>query len=574
MGAKRINMKGFVIIFAVMALCCSGIVCTEKKEHAGFSELVLLNGKIVTMDKNETIAEAVAVKFGKIVAVGENKEIKKWINSSTEVVDLAGKTVVPGLIDSHCHMTSISLWMRGFLDLSEEAGVASIADVQAKVADRAKSIPKGVWIQGAQEDDYKLKEKRHPTRWELDEASPDNPVVISTVGGHFAVVNSKAFEAAGVTKATPDPVGGKFDRDPDSGELTGGLHEEAFTVIMRAMPPEKPLSQDEISNTVKEIMLANASAGLTCIYDSAGKVEIRAALDLLDREELPVRLRVDIPIEQHQGLDSIGMTYKPFGNDWVKICGVKFFFDGAISARTAAVSEPYLNKPNFYGVMATTREIAQETILDAYKAGCRISAHANGDKAIDMYLDIMQEAQSIYPRIDPRNRIIHCTVVNPELIQRIKELGMLPTIFGAYPYYHGDKLIPAFGEKRLEWMFAARSFLDAGVIVSANSDYNASPFPPLMAIHALVNRTTKAGKSIGENQKISVMEALKLYTTHAAYQSFDEDILGSIEGGKCADMVVLGEDILTVPEESILDIPIDLTIIGGHIVYDRKSNIN
>ena len=255
----------------------------------------------------------------------------------------------------------------------------------------------------------------------------------------------------------------------------------------------------------------------------------------------------------------------------VKICGVKFFFDGAISARTAAVSEPYLNKPNFYGVMATTREIARETIIAAYKAGCRISAHANGDTAIDMYLDIMEEAQSTYPRNDPRNRIIHCTVVNPDLIERIEKLGMLPTIFGAYPYYHGDKLIPAFGEKRLERMFAARSFLDAGVVVSASSDHNASPYPPLMAIHALVNRTTKAGKPIGQNQKITVMEALKLYTNHAAYQSFDEDILGSIEKGKCADMVVLGEDILTVPPESIINIPIDLTIIGGNIVYDRKN---
>jgi predicted amidohydrolase YtcJ len=183
----------------------------------------------------------------------------------------------------------------------------------------------------------------------------------------------------------------------------------------------------------------------------------------------------------------------------------------------------------------------------------------------------MEEAQEKYPREDPRNRDIHCTVVNPEIVARIKRLDILPTIFGPYPYYHGDKIIPAFGEKRLEWMFAARSFLDAGVKVTAHSDHSAAPYPPLMGIHALVNRVTKAGRPIGQSQKISVMEALKLYTINAAYQSFDEDKLGSIEVGKYADMVVLGEDILTAPPETIINRPIDMTIIEGKIVYERKS---
>ena len=278
-----------------------------------------------------------------------------------------------------------------------------------------------------------------------------------------------------------------------------------------------------------------------------------------------------MPIRLFGEMAALGMNYRPFGDEWVKICGVKFFFDGAISARTAAVSEPYLHRPDFYGVMATTRELARKEILDAYEAGMRISSHANGDKAIGMYLDIMEEAQSKYPRSDPRNRIIHCTVVNPELVGRIRELGMLPTIFGAYPYYHGDKLLPAFGEERLERMFAARSFLDAGVVVAAHSDHSASPFPPLMGIHALVNRTTSSGKPIGQSQRVSVMEALKLYTINAAFQSFDEELIGSIEKGKCADMVVLGEDILTVPWESIIDIPIDMTVVEGKLIHGREE---
>ena len=191
---KEINKRHFIVSFVLFSLCLSGIGCSEKSELTEVSDFVLLNGKIVTMDHTESIAEAVAVKFGKIMAVGENKKIERLISPTTEVVELGGRTVIPGLIDSHCHMTSTSLWMLGFIDLSEEAGVRSISDIQEKLARKAKSIPKGTWIKGANEDDYKLKEKRHPTRWELDEASPNNPVIISTVGGHFAVVNSKAFE--------------------------------------------------------------------------------------------------------------------------------------------------------------------------------------------------------------------------------------------------------------------------------------------------------------------------------------------------------------------------------------------
>jgi predicted amidohydrolase YtcJ len=535
-----------------------------------YADLSLKNGKIVTIDENESIEEAVAVKFGQIVAVGKNDEIKEFIGERTTVIDLKGRTVIPGLIDSHCHMTSTGGSNMLTVDLSEESGVRSIADIQARIAEKAGKTPKGEWILGVGEDDSKLAEKRHPTRWDLDTATLDHPVFVSTVGGHFYMVNSKAIEMAGVTKETPDPEGGKFERDPETGELTGGVHEMA----MRAFMPEgysgmEP-PRDIAAEGAKQILKAGAATGLTCVYDMVARSQIRAVLDLKNRGELPIRVRMDVTTDLFQEMEKLGI-YRGLGDDWARIMGLKFFFDGAISARTAAVSEPYLHRPNFYGVMATTREIATKTIMDAYEAGYRISAHANGDRAIDMYLDIMEEAQEKYPREDPRNRDIHCTVVNPEIVARIKRLDILPTIFGPYPYYHGDKIIPAFGEKRLEWMFAARSFLDAGVKVTAHSDHSAAPYPPLMGIHALVNRVTKAGRPIGQSQKISVMEALKLYTINAAYQSFDEDKLGSIEVGKYADMVVLGEDILTAPPETIINIPIDMTIIEGKIVYERKS---
>jgi hypothetical protein len=529
------------------------------------ADLVLINGKIVTMDPEESIAEAVAVKHGRLVKVGKTKDVKPLVGDETRVIDLGGRTVVPGLIDSHCHMMSVGAGRKLHVDLSEEAGVHSIADLVNRLRERAEKTPKGGWVLGYQEDDSKLAEKRHPTRWELDKASVEHPVILSTVGGHFSIANSYAFKQAGVTRDTPDPIGGKFDRD-EKGELTGGLHEKAIDMILpeSTSQPTREMAREG----AREILQECASVGLTCVYDTVERSQMRAALDVKNGGGLPIRVRMDVMIDLFPELNKLGI-YRGLGDDWLGIRGLKFFFDGAISARTAAVTEEYLNKPDFYGVMATTREIATKTIMDAYAEGYRISSHANGDAAIAMYLDIMEEAQRRYPRKDPRNRDIHCTVITPELVQRIKKLGILPTIFGPYAYYHGDKLIPAFGEKRLERMFAARSFLDAGVKIAAHSDHPCAPYPPLMAIHALVNRRTKAGRPLGLSQRVTVMEALKLYTVHSAYQQLDEDRLGSIEEGKLADMVVLGEDILTVPPERIKDIPVEMTIVDGRVVYEK-----
>ncbi len=533
-----------------------------------YPDLILYNGKIISLDKENSIVEAVAIKFGYIVKVGTNDDILNTEGSLTQKIDLKGKTLIPGLIDSHSHMIASGIARLIYVDLSEEAGVRSIKDLQEKLGERVNETPEGEWIFGYQEDDAKLIEKRHPTRQELDTISTKHPILITTVGGHFWIANTKAFDSGNVTKDTPDPVGGKFDRDSQTGELTGGFHEKALNLIRNSEDP--PYSRELAQKGAFQILQECAALGLTTIYDTVEASHIRAVLDLKNQGTLPIRVRMDANIELITNLDEVGI-YRGFGDDWLRLCGLKYFFDGAISARTAAVSEPYLNKPNFFGVMATTREIAQKILEAAYQKGYRISAHANGDRAIDLFLDIMEELQGKYPRDDPRNRDIHCTVVNPRIISRIKKLGILPTIFGPYPYYHGDKLIPAFGEKRLEWMFAARSFLDSNIILSAHSDHPCAPNSPLMAIHSLVNRKTKMGKNIGSTQKISVQEALRLYTINAAYHSFDEEKLGTIEEGKLADFVLLGEDILHIDESKIKDIPIEMTFVGGKIVYQKLN---
>lgn len=533
---------------------------------AMFADLVLRGGKIITVDEEESKTEAVAVKYGKIVAVGSNDDVKAFISSITKVIELKGRAVIPGFMDSHSHMADEGAGRMRFVDLSQEAGVKSIKDIQEKLTERAKKTPKNAWIFGYQEDDSKLTEKRHPTRWELDVASRCHPISISTVGGHFFIMNSKAYEMAGVTKETQDPVGGKFDRDT-KGEITGGAHEKAIDLVIPREAQEPTV--DQSYEGAKSILKDCASVGLTCVYDLVDRFQIRALIDLNNNGELPIRIRMDAIIDLFPELNATGI-HQMFGDNMLRLCGLKFFFDGAISARTAAVMEPYCDKPDFYGIMSTTREIAEDVLGKAYAAGYRLSCHANGDRAIGMYLDIMEKLQAKYPREDPRNRDIHCTVITKDLVAKIKRLGILPTIFGPYPYYHGDKLLVPFGEERLERMFAARTFLDEGIRVAAHSDHPCAPFPPLMAIHALVNRTTKAGKPIGRSQRITVMEALRLYTINSAYHSFDEDRLGSIEVGKLADFVVLDRDILTVPSEEIKNIPVDFTIVDGKIVFERK----
>ena len=522
------------------------------------------------MDPHGTIAEAVAVKFGRILTVGSNEYVKSLIGGETEVIDLEGRTVLPGFIDSHCHPEGVGIQRIMAIDCSYESGVRSIRDIQDRIREKAKVTPKGEWINVVQVDDSKLVEKRFPNRWELDEAAPEHPVCLVTIGGHFHIFNSKAFEMAGITKDTPDPPGGRFERDPVTGELTGGVHERAKELV-QPIPFGRLPKDEEVAEGIKLTLKEYAAAGLTCVYTGwTERIHLRALQKLRETGELPIRVRVDVYHTLLPDLDKCGIL-QGFGDDWLKICGIKVVCDGAISARTAAVSQPYLHKPNYYGELAITREELRNIILEGYGKGYRFSVHANGDRAINMCLDVLEEAQKNYPRKDSRNRIIHCTVVNPDIIERLKRLNILPTIFGAYPYYHGDKILPAFGAHRLQWMFAARSMLDAGLKVAAHSDHPASPYPPLLGIHSLVNRMSAKGVPIGEKQRITVMEAIKLYTINAAYHSFDEDKLGSIEPGKLADFVVLGEDILTIPTERIKDIPIEMTIVDGKIVYQREG---
>lgn len=544
-----------------------------------FADMVLLNGKVITVDSSESVAQAVAIKFGRILGVGSNSQVKPLAGPETKTIDLKGRSVIPGLNDSHCHL-SIAQGLRRAMGAIDAEGARSIAEILAKIAEQTKRTPKGEWINVVNVDESKLAEKRLSQKAELDTVAPDHPVMvipvarISSWGAHFSAVNSKAFETAGVTKDTPDPDGGRFDKDPVTGELTGWVHERASRVLQPRTGGKGPTLEHCIEG-IRWMAGQYVVSGLTCAYDGDVREPdmMRAFQELANKGELPLRMRLEVWWELLPQLASLGIV-QGFGSDMLKIGGIKIKCDGGIIVRTAAVTEPYMHRPDYYGVLTITREELRRVIMDGYQKGYRFSVHADGDSAINLCLDVLEEAQKTYPRQDPRNRVLHCSIVNPAIIARIKRLGIVPSIFGPWLYYYGKwmgELLPAFGAERLERMFAARSLLDAGIKVSAHSDHLNVPYQPLMGIHALVNRKSADGQPIGMSQKISVMEAIKLYTINAAYHTFEEGELGSIEPGKFADIVVLGKDILTVPTESIIDIPIDMTIVGGKVVYQREA---
>jgi len=537
-----------------------------------FADLILVNGTVLTLDSADSTVEAVAIKDGKIARVGTSKEIREVAGRKTRIIDLKGKTVVPGLIDAHQHLCHGAEHLMS-VNCSSES-VKSISDIIKKISERAHETPKDEWISGVSYDDTRLAEKRHPNRWDLDKATTEHPVILTHVGGHTGVLNSKGLWLAKITKDTPDPVGGHFEKDPKTNEPTGVVHEAALTALSSSSEDEQPIippvKKEELVKGMRQLMKMYAQVGLTSIVDAwVTPPAIEAYMELLGRDELSVRIYMCIWYEYLPELKRLGF-HTGFGNEYLKIGPIKIIADGAMAGRTAALYKPYTDNPNSYGILAVDVETLDDVVSEAHKAGFQLAVHANGDKAIDLALKAYEKALKELPKENHRHRIEHCSVVNPETIKRIKRLGVTPILFAAYPYYHGEKLIPAFGPERVRWLMAYRSFLDENVKVASHSDFPCSPYPPLLGMHSIVNRVTMGGKPFSPEQRITPKEALRTYTNYAAYSTFEEKIKGSIEPGKLADLVVLSENPLTISPEKIKDISVETTIVGGKIVYQKR----
>ena len=524
-------------------------------------DLILFNGNIITIDQRRPRAQAVAIADGRFLAVGANEKVRALATGRTKKIDLAGATVVPGFIDAHTHPA-----VAGRLHLRQvDCDLRSIEAIQKAVRERAGKTPPGQWVLGFKYDDTKTAEGRPLTLADLDAAAPDHPVFVAHRGGHTGYVNSRALEAAQVAHETPDPAGGRFDRDPGTGEHNGRVSERATEVFDKLIPDT--YSRDDYRAGVKLISEMMSRAGITSAHDAYGSHDdLRAYQDANAAGELSVRIYCLIGHAQIDRMIAAGIR-TGFGNEWVRVGAMKMTCDGSISERTARLSEPYVGRPNDFGIQVMTEEELYEKGRKAHEADWQLGVHANGDVAIDLVLRVCERLQRERPRRDPRFRLEHCTLINDALVKRMAALGAIPTPFAAYVYYHGEKFRD-YGPERLKQMFALRSFLDAGIRVAPGSDYPPGPFEPMMALQSAVTRTDSKGNVWGAQQRITVEEALRTQTLHGAYASFEENIKGSIERGKLADLVVLGRDPLKEDPGSLISIPIQRTMVGGRWVFE------
>jgi len=519
--------------------------------------LVLLNGKIYTFNPDKPKAQAVAVFEEKIVYVGENSEASKYIGPQTKVVDLKGKTVLPGFTDCHVHISGFG---RSLFALNLR-NVTSIAELKELVKEKAESLPQGAWIFGRGWDQEKFAEKRLPTRWDLDEVAPNNPVALFRVCGHICVVNTKALEKAGIGKDTLAPSGGKIDKDPKTGEPTGILRENAVELILKSFPKA---NEEEILRFCLAACRKAVEAGLTSIHwIIESPVEMRVIQQMRRQGRLPLRVYLFIPVEFLEKLEGLGLM-QGFGDSTVKIGGIKILLDGSLGARTAALYEPYNDMPETKGMLIYSQEEFEKLILKAHKAGLQLAVHAIGDKAIDVVLKTFEKVLKEAPKVNHRHRIEHASVLNEKLIQQMKRLGVIASVqphFIVSDFWVEDRL----GKERARWVYPFKTLLKEGVVVCAGSDCPVEPISPLLGVWAAV------AKQPNLEEKLTVEEALRLYTVNAAYAAFEEKLRGTIEEGKLADLVVLSEDPFEIEPENLKDIKVLMTIVGGQIVYSAES---
>jgi|RhiMethySRZTD1v2_1073278.scaffolds.fasta_scaffold07267_8 predicted amidohydrolase YtcJ len=564
----RAQFIGLGGVLAGGALGCSRSPEAEAQVTSGQSgtapDLVVLNARVYTIDNAQPRAEAFAIKDSKFVAIGATSDIKNLVTRRTQIIDAEHMTVTPGFIDAHCHPSGIN----ELYDVN--ANVRTVKELQRALLEKAAATPPGYWVSAFMFDDTKLDIPLH--RKHLDEVVPNHPVAVNHRGGHTSWYNSKALELASITRQTRDPEHGRFFRD-DAGELNGRVAELARRVFANVGKREQftsEQSRERGKNGMTHISELLTAAGLTTVHDAGtGRERVLAYEDAYRAGGL--RHRAFMMIRGNDivsGLKAAGV-YTGFGNEWIKVGGLKYAADGSASERTMRMSTPYVGT-NDYGILTMTQQELDEAVEDGHRHNFQIGVHANGDVTIDMVLKAYEKVLHKWPDPDRRHRIEHCTLVNPDLLKRIKACGCIPTPFWTYVYYHGEKW-SQYGDDKLRWMFAHRSFLDSGIPVPGASDYPPGPFEPLMAIQSMVTRRDYRGREWGSNQKVTVDEALRIATINGAYASSDEAIKGSITAGKLADFVILEKDPHDVDPNEIKGIRVARTVVGGKTMYPKSA---
>jgi predicted amidohydrolase YtcJ len=539
------------------------------------ADLIVTNCKVYTADAHDTLAEAVAVKGGRILKVGKASEVMRLRGRRTRVLDIGGRLVLPGFIDSHEHC--IRNGMQADWVNCGSPPMKNIRDVIKALRAKAAEKPAGEWVIGYWFDDSKLKERRFPTWRELDEASLDHPIYLGRAGGHNAVANSLALKIAGIGRDTQQPSGGRIEKGPD-GEPTGRLDElAAMNTVRSKIPVPGPEESVEIMARnwpkVEEELL---SWGLTTVHEAHIKApEALAYQELLKQGRL--RMRVGLMLDgmaPYEGYATSDLSRQGlrtgFGwGDRLRVIGVKLGVDGAMGSKTAALYKPYEDEPGNVGIVRVTQHELTEETVRCHLAKLRVCIHAIGDRAIDMALDAVEEALKRKPWEDHRHRIEHVGYAEEKQLKRMKELGVAVSASIGFCYPIGDSHLKALGEDRMRGYYPMRSLAKYGIVTGGNSDGFGRNWA-ITGIYGCVTRRTMGGAILCGEEAISVMDAIKVYTINGAYLEGAEGEKGSLETGKLADMVVLDKDILTIDPGEIVEAKAVMTIVGGEVVYERR----
>ena len=558
-----------LLAFALLTLtvCCSAA-------HAKEASLILVNGKVWTENPALPIAHAVALDGNKILAVGDDASIRKLAGPDTKVIDLHGRLLLPGFNDAHVH----------FLDggaslISVELGTAnSPAEFKERIAQFAKTRAPGTWLRNGNWDHQRWNPPNLPNHQLIDDACGDHPALLWRLDGHTALANSLALKLAGIDRNTKDPPGGEIERDKD-GNPTGIVKDSATALVMRVMPPLSAAEQDQ---AMEAAMREAAAHGVTSVQNLADTAEDETQPDVfrefqkIEREgKLTVRIYQALPVRDWKMLADPGVV-APFGGSLLRIGNLKAFADGALGAETAWMDEPFANNPSNRGLAAPDLLDVEKfygEMRGADKAGLQLTIHAIGDRAIRTILDLYARLESDNGPADRRPRIEHVQHIHPEDYPRFAKLGVIASMQPYHAIDDGRWAEKVLGPERIHSSYAWKSLLDAGATLAFGSDWPVAPLDAVMGIYAATTRRTLDGKTPNgwtPEQRITVAQAVHAYTVNSAFAEHQENVKGSVEPGKLADLVILSDDIFSIPAEQIEKTKVDLTIFDGRVIYERK----
>lgn len=565
MGAGK-NTRGKLLLLLFILLPAANSACQAPAQSP--ADWVLHSGKILTVDNDFAVAEALAVQSGRIQAVGSDDEILRFAGPQSRMIDLQGKTVIPGLIDSHSHPTSYGMHIFR-PDLSK---ATSLREILALIAAEVEKRNPGEWITNSRIwNEEKLAEKRNPTRWDLDEVTPENPVFLSR--GHLGVINSAAMKTLGIDRNTPDPPGGTIEREAESGRLTGRLYERALDQVRDALPEP---THEELMQAQKQSMKELAAAGVTSVRSAAAAPDaMRAFIDLNNRGELQLRTAVTIRINPNRPLDELQEFFDEtpaasgLGGEMLQLWGVKMVADGG--SDLAYLRKDYANRPGFRGQLGGSLENFTNAVKLCNRYGWRVGIHALGDAGIDFVLDAYEAADRERSIAGKRWSIEHGYLLQPDHFERIKRLGLVVHPQTWHFYNLRRNFVANYGEEYANMSHPYRTLLNHDIPIAGGTDWYLEPKDQFFYMWVAITRRTLDGEVVAADQQLTREEALRFHTIWAAYSTFEEEVKGSLEAGKFADLTVLSRDYMTVSEDEIKEITPLATMVGGRVVFDSSG---